>query len=63
MVQIIHIVGEGWRKLKSPVLSKTSLREKAEKLSISKQMLKIYIGCFICLVRSNVLNGLRLDCI
>lgn len=52
MTKIRQIIGEGWQKLKSPVLSMPSLKGKAKKLRIRKQMLKIYIACFISLVRS-----------
>ena len=52
MVQVRQIAGECWRELRSPALT---LRGKAKKLCVSKKMLKIYVGCFIALVRSYVL--------
>ena len=58
MVRVGQIAGGGRKKLKVRELAKVSLKGccgKVKKIRVSKQMLKIYVSCFISLVRTNIL--------
>ena len=57
MVRVGQIAGGGRKKLKIRELAKVSLKGccgKVKKFRVSKQMLKIYVSCFISLVRTNI---------